>query len=82
MCLGVPAKVISVTGEMASVVIGEIEYQANIALLEDIVPGDFIILHAGFGIEKVDPAEAEETMQLIRDIENGNILEENGTPSS
>jgi len=79
MCLGVPAKVISVEGEMASVVIGEIEYQANIALLENVIPGDFIILHAGFGIEKVDPAEAEETMRLIRDIDQGIPEKEDGT---
>lgn len=69
MCLGVPAKVISIEGDMAFVRIGEIEYQASIALLDEVAPGDFIILHAGFGIEKVDPEEAEETMRLIRDIE-------------
>ena len=80
MCLGVPAKVVSVEGDMASVMIGEITYKANIALLEDVVPGEFIILHAGFGIEKVDPEEAEETMRLIRDIEFGIPPEENGTP--
>lgn len=69
MCLGVPAKVISIEGSQASVMIGEIHYLANIELLDDVAPGDFIILHAGFGIEKVDPAEAEETMRLIREIE-------------
>lgn len=78
MCLGIPAKVISLEGDIASVMIGEINYQANIALLEDVIPGDFIILHAGFGIEKIDPAEAEETMRLIRDIEQGIPTEDNG----
>jgi len=69
MCLGVPAKVISIEGDIARVTIGEIEYQANIGLLEDVAPGDFIILHAGFGIEKVDPEEAAETVRLIKEIE-------------
>lgn len=81
MCLGIPAKVISVEGDMAVVMIGEIEYKANTALLEDVLPGDFIILHAGFGIEKVDPAEADETMRLIRDIEHGTRTPDDGAPA-
>lgn len=79
MCLGVPAKVISVDGDTALVVIGEIEYQASIALLDDVVPGDFIILHAGFGIEKVDREVAEETIRLIREIEQEEIKPAHGT---
>jgi len=72
MCLGVPAKVIRVEHDQALVAIGEITYQANIGLLEYVSPGDFILLHAGFGIEKVDPGEAVETLRLIREIENNN----------
>jgi len=79
MCLGVPAKVISIEGDLARVSIGEIEYQANIGLLEDVVPGDFIILHAGFGIEKVDPEEAAETVRLIQEIEQSSQGESDGT---
>jgi len=69
MCLGVPAKVIRVDNETATVLIGEVSYQANVALLDEVVPGDYIILHAGFGIEKVDPLEAEETIRLIKEME-------------
>jgi len=68
MCLGVPAKVISIEKTMATVRLGGVEYKASLQLLEDVKVGDFILLHAGFAIEKVDPAEAEETMKLIRDI--------------
>jgi len=78
MCLGVPARVISIEGDLASVMIGEITYQANVALLEEVVPGDYIILHAGFGIEKVDPAEAEETMRLIRTMDQQEPDNEDG----
>ena len=78
MCLGVPARVIRVDNDQALVTIGEIEYQANIGLLEEVRPGDFILLHAGFGIEKVDPEEAEETIRLIREIEKYNPVEQNG----
>jgi len=82
MCLGVPAKVIKVDNDLAQVSIGEIEYQANIGLLENVQPGDFIILHAGFGIEKVDPEEVAETMRLIREIENEYPTDQDGTLQS
>jgi len=71
MCLGVPAKVIRISGDEALVSIGGVEYMANIGLLESVGPGDYIILHAGFGIEKVDQDEALETIRLIREIEQG-----------
>jgi hydrogenase expression/formation protein HypC len=69
MCLGVPAKVLSVNGDMALVNIGEVEYNASLALLENVRAGDYVILHAGFAIEKIDEAEARETERLFREME-------------
>jgi hydrogenase expression/formation protein HypC len=69
MCLAIPAKVISVQGTSALVTIEDVEYTASLLLLDDVKPGDFIMLHAGFAIEKVDPQEAAETLQLILDME-------------
>jgi hydrogenase expression/formation protein HypC len=69
MCLAIPAKVIRVEGSQALVTIEDIEYSASLLLLEDVNPGDFILLHAGFAIEKVDPEEAEETIRLLKEIE-------------
>jgi hydrogenase expression/formation protein HypC len=40
--------------------------------LEDVHPGDFVMLHAGFAIEKVDPEEAAETLRLLIEIANNN----------
>ncbi|MBL7137469.1 MAG: HypC/HybG/HupF family hydrogenase formation chaperone [Bacteroidales bacterium] len=82
MCLGIPAKVIRVENDRALVSIGEIEYEANIGLLEEVKPGDYIILHTGFGIEKVNEAEAAETMRLIREIEQGLPEKQDGTIQS
>ena len=65
MCLAIPAKVISVDGLTARVTIDDVEYNASLLLLNDVNPGDFIMLHAGFAIEKVDPKEAAETLQLL-----------------
>ena len=69
MCLAIPAKVISIEGKSARVTIEDVEYTASLLLLDDVKPGDFIMLHAGFAIEKVDPKEAAETLQLLLDME-------------
>ena len=71
MCLGIPAKIISRSGEMAKVNVGGVEYSASLQLLPDSVVGDFVIIHAGFAIEKIDPDEAAETMKLFQEIEGG-----------
>ena len=64
MCLAIPAKVISIHGSNALVAIEDVEYNASLLLLEDVHPGDFVLLHAGFAIEKIDPDEAEDTIRL------------------
>jgi hydrogenase expression/formation protein HypC len=69
MCLAIPAKVISIDGSSARVSIENVEYTASLLLIDDVKPGDYIMLHAGFAIEKVDQAEAEEILQLLNDME-------------
>ena len=67
MCLAIPAKVLRIEGDNAIVAIEDVEYTASILLLDDIEPGDYIMLHAGFAIEKVNAAQAAETLQLLKD---------------
>jgi hydrogenase expression/formation protein HypC len=71
MCLGIPAKIISCEGEVARVTIGGVEYTASLQLLPEAGIGDFVIIHAGFAIEKIDPGEAAETIKLFQEIGNG-----------
>ncbi|MCF8331122.1 MAG: HypC/HybG/HupF family hydrogenase formation chaperone [Bacteroidales bacterium] len=68
MCLSVPAKIESVNGSKARVSIGGNKYQADISLLENAENGDYILLHAGFGIQKISEQHAKETLQLIDEI--------------
>ena len=70
MCLAIPAKVISVEGSSALVTIEDVEYRASLLLLDDVHPGDFVMLHAGFALEKVDAEEAAETLRLLNEIAN------------
>jgi len=75
MCLAIPAKVIQVNGTSALVAIEDVEYQASLLLLDDVNPGDYIMLHAGFAIEKVDVAVAEETLRLLNQLEQFRLLD-------
>ncbi|MEI7830962.1 MAG: HypC/HybG/HupF family hydrogenase formation chaperone [Prolixibacteraceae bacterium] len=69
MCLAIPAKVLSVNGPSALVSIEDVEYQASLLMLDDVHVGDYVMLHAGFAIQKVDADEAEETLRLLNEIE-------------
>ncbi len=71
MCLAIPAKVLSVNEYSALVSIENVDSTASLLLLPDVQPGDYIMLHAGFAIEKVDAEEAELTLQLLNDEEKG-----------
>ncbi|GAB4366311.1 MAG: HypC/HybG/HupF family hydrogenase formation chaperone [Deltaproteobacteria bacterium] len=68
MCLGIPAKVLAVEGETASVEVGGATREVSVILLDGVEPGEWVILHAGFAIQKLDPEEAEKTLALLREI--------------
>jgi hydrogenase expression/formation protein HypC len=68
MCLGVPARVIRVDGSEALVAIGNVEYNVSLMLCDDILEGDFILMHAGFAISRIEPLEAEEMIRLFKEI--------------
>ena len=68
MCLAVPAKVVSITGQIAQVELGGLTRQANIILVPGLQLGDFVLLHAGFAIQTLDEADARETMKLLAEI--------------
>jgi hydrogenase expression/formation protein HypC len=68
MCLGLPMKIRSIKGEFAKVESGSLIRTVNIQMLPGIKPGDYVMVHAGFAIEKIDPQRARETLRLINDI--------------
>ncbi len=70
MCLAIPAKVIEIEGKLAEVEIEGVRRQADLHLVDDIEIGDYILLHAGFAIEKVSSDDAEETLKLLREMSN------------
>ena len=72
MCLAVPMRVTEASADgVARCQVGESETYVTIstALLEKPpAPGEYVIVHAGFALRKIDPADAEETLRLLRDI--------------
>ncbi len=72
MCLSIPAKVLSINGEMAKVAVGETICNASLQIVEDIQVGDYILLHTGFALQKLSKEEAEETFRLFEELEDLN----------
>jgi hydrogenase assembly chaperone HypC/HupF len=72
MCLAIPMQVTEISEDgIARCQIGEGNtfVNASTALLaEELAPGDYIIVHAGFALRKLDPADAEETLKLLREV--------------
>ena len=68
MCLAVPAKVISIEGDTATIDFEGNRRLADISLLDDVAMGEYVIVHAGFAIEKYDEHAALETIELLREM--------------
>ena len=69
MCLGVPMKIISKEGENVVAEVDGVQKEASVMLLgEEVAVGDYIIVHAGFAISRLDEEYAEETLRLMREV--------------
>jgi hydrogenase expression/formation protein HypC len=70
MCLAVPFQIKSIFGQRAIVESLGVCSEADISLV-DVEPGDFVLVHAGFAIAKVEPDEALETLDAFRTLAGG-----------
>lgn len=69
MCLAIPSKVIELDGMSATVDVQGARREANLMLMpEEVNIGDYVLVHAGFAIQKVDELAAKEAMRLINDM--------------
>ena len=68
MCLAIPAKVIEIEGNMATIEAGGISRQASLMLVPEAGIGDYVLVHAGFAIQRLDEEEALETLRLLAEI--------------
>ena len=72
MCLAIPMRIVETDGRTAKVEVDGVQTTANVSLIEDPSPGDYVIVHAGFAIERLDTAEAEERIKLFDEL--GDIM--------
>ena len=68
MCLSIPAKIVSINGNIARVSIGSTITQASLQLVENAKIGDYVLLHTGFAIEIINEKEAMETIILLNEV--------------
>ena len=76
MCLAVPARVVAIdaVSDMATIALGEVQKDISIALVDDLVIDDYVLVHVGFALNKISQAEARRTLELMS--EAGVIPEE------
>ncbi len=66
MCLAIPAKVVELRdNDQAVIDLGGVRKEISLALVDDVWPGDYVIVHVGYALQKVDPAEAQKTLELF-----------------
>jgi hydrogenase expression/formation protein HypC len=69
MCLSLPARIVSIEGDMGQVSVGGVIFRAGLQMVEGVQVGDYVLLHAGFAIEKMKEEEAMETLRLLKEME-------------
>ena len=73
MCLAVPGKIESISGDDPLLRTGKVNFggivkEVNLAYVPEAVPGDYVIVHAGYALEVLDEAEALRTLNLFREL--------------
>ena len=68
MCVAIPGEIVSIEADSALVDFGGTRRAVSLALLDGVVTGDFVVVHAGFALHRVDPEEARQTLELFRGI--------------
>ena len=67
MCLGVPMQVKTIENDMAICEIDGVQREASLMMIDDVAVGDYVLIHAGFAIERIDEEEARLTLRALRE---------------
>jgi len=69
MCLAIPSKVVEIRDKVATIDLSGVRRDVSLLLLpEEAAVGDYVLVHAGFAIQRIDPEAAEEAMKLLREL--------------
>ena len=80
MCLAIPSKIIAINDQMGTIDVAGVRREASLLLLEEPRIGDWVIVHAGFAIQKIDEAAAQESLRYLR--EAAQLLVEDDDPDA
>ena len=69
MCLAIPARVAELLNDGSALVdVGGVRKEVSLALMDGVAVGDYVIVHVGYALNRLDPEEAEKTLQLFAEI--------------
>lgn len=68
MCLAIPMKVVEIEGDFGKVEVEGVRRKASFQLLPGVEVGDYVLIHAGFAIEKINEEEAKKTLDLLSEL--------------
>ena len=68
MCLGIPMRVVKIEGALGVVAAGGLRRRVNLSFMSGLKRGDYVLVHAGFAIEKVNGREARRTLHMLREL--------------
>ena len=67
MCLAIPSKIIKIEDNVATVDVDGVRREASLLLIENPKIGDYVIIHAGFAINKLNEEDAQESLKLLKE---------------
>jgi hydrogenase expression/formation protein HypC len=67
MCLAIPSKIVEINNNIATLDVDGVKRKASLILLEDPKVGEYVIVHAGFAINRIDESAAMETLKILRE---------------
>ena len=68
MCIAIPSKIVHIENETGTIDVEGVKRKVSLQLLDDAKVGDYVIVHAGFAIDKIDELEARRSLNTIREV--------------
>jgi len=67
MCLAIPSKIVEIDNGVGTIDVDGVQRTASLLLVEDAAVGDYVIVHAGFALHKIDEADAMESLRILKE---------------
>ena len=67
MCLAIPSKIVKIESGVGTIDVDGVQRTASLLLVEDAAVGDYVIVHAGFALHKIEEADAMESLRILKE---------------